>query len=120
MGSGFSHIFPGLVNAGRTEKSEGRARKRKDNKVVRRGRRMAWLGQKSIERPQRSPAGRVTWKIGRGPQWTSLDRAEQSSFQVGVRQARRLVDRAAKGKPDQDATRENVWWKQSEKSHDDG
>ncbi len=83
---------------------------------------MAWLGQKSIERPQRSPAGRVSWKTvaGRshsGPVWMGLN---NSSFQVGVRQARRLVDRAAKRKPDQDGTRENVWWKQSEKSHDDG
>jgi hypothetical protein len=66
------------VNAGRTEKSEGRARKRKDNKVARRGRRMAWLGKKSIERLERSPEGRVSWKMvaGRGhsgPVWMGLN-----------------------------------------------
>jgi hypothetical protein len=44
-------------------------------------------------------------------------RAEHTSFQIGMHQAKQLADRAAKQKLDQDGMTRTVWWKQSEKSH---
>src|SRR6266550_8442113 len=102
--------MPGLVNAGKREKSE---RGGKPKEWQREGEEETGVARKSTGKGKRR---RRIESIGQGYVWM-----RKSVLLSGARlwEAKRLVEQGAKRKRDQGGMTKSVWWKQSEKSRAD-